>query len=90
MDEKWRLRESNSAPTREPLAQPVDRTNQRLSEIVRYGEGESQQVDEKSLTPPVRDFIREYIARGTNLNWISDCINGQRLCTDLLGQLKFI
>lgn len=56
-----------------------------IHDVIRYGDGEAKRVNEKSLSPPVRDFVREYIFNGNNMDWILECVNGQRLCTDLLG-----
>ena len=45
----------------------------------------SQKKD--SLTNPVRDFIREYVGANGNSDWIRECVNGQRICTELLGRI---
>ena len=57
--------------------------NIRQHNVTTYGAGKQVQVNEDSLSPPVSDFIQEYVQR--NMAWIQDCVNGQRLCTELLG-----
>ena len=57
-----------------------NRAKYRLQEVVTYGEGEKNEVNEQSLTPPVREFVRQFIASGMSPNWLMDCINTPELC----------
>jgi len=67
----------------EPKSANLD--EQTVSQIVKYGTGDTSKVNEDSLTNPVRDFIREYVGANGNSDWIRECVNGQRICTELLG-----